>query len=614
MKVTDEQIKKAETVSILDYVNVTRIGQVQNSGSRWCKLVIDGHDSIVVSKERNYFVHNGQLESQFAKGGVINFVRHFENVSFQDAVLKLNSDNFERVSEESMQQAPKREPFVYDETQEVKQTNKLKDYLTGVRHIHPKIVDNLIDKGLIVQNKFGSVVFKWKLFGGATIDALKGLEYLPEDDKFMFVGATVQGTEYNPEKYGKRGTFKQIMTNSKHDYGFNVTIGNPEKVYLFESPIDALSYWTLNYDTLTNARLFSMEGLKEGVRLTLRLESDTYFKENNITEYICVDNDDAGQRFIESLNNNRKYNVLGQSKTLDTAYPNLNVTTEVLLPDKQYKDYNEQLVKSEQKISNQLILSSFNYYLTDNKNTDVVKSFLVDTQHINTSIVDKLIARGYLKEDDNHRAVFLWKNGNDVIGAQTTRMAFAKPNKKQGFNETVLDNSLQHGAFNITFGKNPSRLFVFETPMDLLSFLTLFRHRLETSKLSARFIALNVKDLSKGAYTSLKTIDNYISKSVSHVSFCFSKNIMSEQFMDDMAIIKQEHKQEFRLFNQADPIKLGKNFPKASESWSQELISFYSYNENIQEYEKTFNERYEKTPGIQSIAPQPQPNIEQSVS
>lgn len=84
--------------------------------------------------------------------------------------------------------------------------------------------------------------------------------------------------------------------------------------------------------------------------------------------------------------------------------------------------------------------------------------------------------------------------------------------------------------------------------------------------------------------------------------------------MDDMAIINKEHGKAFRLFNQEEPIALGKNFPKAAESWSQELLSFYGYNEKVQEYEKSFDERYTKTPVIQSIPPQPTQEVEPAVS
>ena len=39
--------------------------------------------------------------------------------------------------------------------------------------------------------------------------------------------ASIIGSEYNPEKYGKRGRFKGIARNSESNFGFNVTLERP---------------------------------------------------------------------------------------------------------------------------------------------------------------------------------------------------------------------------------------------------------------------------------------------------------------------------------------------------------------------------------------------------
>ncbi len=57
-------------------------------------------------------------------------------------------------------------------------------------------------------------------------------------------------------------TKELILRNSHGSAGFSVDIGNPKSIYLFESPIDVLSYWSTKKERLKNTRLVSMSGLK----------------------------------------------------------------------------------------------------------------------------------------------------------------------------------------------------------------------------------------------------------------------------------------------------------------------------------------------------------------
>jgi hypothetical protein len=87
----------------------------------------------------------------------------------------------------------------------------------------------------------------------------------------------------------KRGSFKQILPN-----------GKPDSLYVFESPIDMLSYWSIKKDDLKNARLVSMNGLKIGTLLQSYAEAS---KEGlNIEKAVlAVDNDKGGHDFIKKV-------------------------------------------------------------------------------------------------------------------------------------------------------------------------------------------------------------------------------------------------------------------------------------------------------------------------
>ncbi|WP_427814938.1 DUF3991 domain-containing protein (plasmid) [Enterococcus sp. 22-H-5-01] len=137
------------------------------------------------------------------------------------------------------------------------------------------------EKGFIQEDKYKQAVFVWSDIGKA-------------------VGASVIGSEYNPEKY-ERGRFKGIAKNSESNFGFNLSIGTPSKLYVFESPIDLLSYWSLNPD-LNNCMLAEMDGLKE--ESVFKFVNQMYLAKGALpTEgiYLGVDNDAPGHRFFDNM-------------------------------------------------------------------------------------------------------------------------------------------------------------------------------------------------------------------------------------------------------------------------------------------------------------------------
>ncbi|UOQ94908.1 toprim domain-containing protein [Halobacillus shinanisalinarum] len=131
--------------------------------------------------------------------------------------------------------------------------------------------------------------------------------------------------------------FKGIDKNSHGSSGFSIDIGKPNSIYFFESPIDALSYWSIKKEKLQNTRLASMSGLK---RQTMIDEMKRMGKENHTIRHItiCTDNDRAGREFAF------KYHRL------------MNKNLSAVDLSKQ-KDWNEELKKGyeEKKMRNKVI-------------------------------------------------------------------------------------------------------------------------------------------------------------------------------------------------------------------------------------------------------------------
>ncbi|UOQ95070.1 DUF3991 and toprim domain-containing protein [Halobacillus shinanisalinarum] len=300
--VSAEQVEIARNVDLLDYLQ--RKGEpLKKEGSYYRH---QKHDSLVI-KDQMY-----AWNSRDEKGaGVINFAKMFYGMSFPEAVQDLNRQGYRMKTVE--QEKPK-QPYQYSYQYEVNDKTEVKDYLTKERKIHPKIVEWLYQKDLIAQDKLGNVIFKWKQQGD-------------------IVGADRQGT--TPMKDGRM--FKKIDKNSHGSAGFSIDIGKPNSIYFFESPIDALSYWSIKKEKLQNTRLVSMSGLK---RQTMIDEMKRMGKENHTIRHItfCTDNDRAGREFAN------KYHRL------------MNKNISAIDLSKQ-KDWNEELKKNyeEKKIRNKVI-------------------------------------------------------------------------------------------------------------------------------------------------------------------------------------------------------------------------------------------------------------------
>jgi hypothetical protein len=193
----------------------------------------------------------------------------------------------------------------------VKNQDKLKHYLVQERKIDPRLVQWLLQKELIAQDKRNNVVFKWREQGG----------------KGEMVGADRQGTIKMDQG---RGSFKQVLPDAKKDTGFTVDVGKPSKLYVFESPVDLLSYWSLQKEKLQDARLVSMNGLKS--RTVLQSFIDARKEGCHIQKVVLsVDNDEAGKKFIQ------KMHLLLKEDMIHSNLPSRG------------KDWNEELKKTRQK-------------------------------------------------------------------------------------------------------------------------------------------------------------------------------------------------------------------------------------------------------------------------
>jgi len=217
-------------------------------------------------------------------------------MGFVQAVLALTGVNEHRTPQPI---APAK-GFVLDSKSLNPNCEQAKIYLTQKRHIENSIVDNLITRKLLLQERqTNNIVFPMY------------------DENNNCVGAELQGA--TPKR------FKGIKEGSKYGYGFNVRFSNDNKfdyALFFESAIDLISFIdykkNIENKSLGRCLLISMAGLK----LNIVKRMVRAFKCSKIV--LCVDNDSAGQKFK------------GDIARENIAYLDYS-------PNEQFKDWNEQL-------------------------------------------------------------------------------------------------------------------------------------------------------------------------------------------------------------------------------------------------------------------------------
>ncbi len=261
------------------------------------------HDSMRINSETNYWIWNSHNVSGV---GVISFLEKFEGLSRDDAkstVLQLKgSVEFTKTNyTKPMSNKPKGKIELPEKSETSK---RMIAYLTNTRNIDYEIVKNLKSKGVIYEDSKHNVVF------------------LGQDKNGEVKYATRRGTyTYKNKK------FVGEVANSDKNYGFNLSSNDvSSKVYVFESPIDAMSHMTLTKQVgldYTNQNRLSLGGVSDKA-LEQYLKDNVHIKE--IT--LCLDNDEAGRDATDKI-----FNKFKDKYIIKVNFP------------KEGKDYNEYLSK-----------------------------------------------------------------------------------------------------------------------------------------------------------------------------------------------------------------------------------------------------------------------------
>ena len=245
---TQEQIDRANRADIADFLR-TQGETLERAGNeyRWKR-----HDSLTV-RENKWYRH-----SQSKGGGPIDFVMEFYGRSFTEAVQLLTGELGEGKPEQTAPpplsdfRLPPRSP----------DPGQVKRYLTEARRIDEDVTGFFLSTGDIYEEAV--------------------------HHNAVFVGRDESGIPRYAHQRGTTGNFRLDVKGSDKAFNFCYR-GEGEKLFVFEAPVDLLSFLCLFKKDWQKHSYLSLGGV--GEKALLRFLSD---RPSVKTIYLCLDSDEAG--------------------------------------------------------------------------------------------------------------------------------------------------------------------------------------------------------------------------------------------------------------------------------------------------------------------------------
>ena len=265
---TDEQKQLANSVDLAEYLRV-RGEKLERVGIEHKLIYYDSsgkHDSITIRGSK-WFDHKNQVG-----GGAIKFMQEFYDMDFQTAVQELLGQRVTPLSHSPPKAIAKEEKKEFRLPQANTNMHRVYAYLIKQRFITPEVITHFAKQHTLYEDK--------------------------EHHNAVFVGVDENGV---PRQASKRSTnsygnsFRITCQGSDTRYSF-AHFGESKKLYVFEAPIDMMSFLTLYPKDWQKHSCIAMNGVYENAVLTA-LKSHS-----NLSEIVlCVDNDEGGIEAADRL-------------------------------------------------------------------------------------------------------------------------------------------------------------------------------------------------------------------------------------------------------------------------------------------------------------------------
>ena len=281
---TKEQREQARRVDLASFLE-NQGEKIKKSGSEYEWL--DGSQKVTI--RRNLWYHQYEQKG----GDAVDFVRRFYNKDYAEAVVMLlNNCGGQIITSPPVER--ERKPFKLPPRNE--KMNRLFAYLLLTRRIDKDVLYEFVRRKMIYESA--------------------------DFHNAVFVGYDLSG---KPRHAHKRGTvtsnpYKGSVAGSQPEFSFHFN-GTSEKIFLFEAPIDMLSFISMHKEDWKSHSYAASCSVSDRV-LFQCLKDNPNLKD----VFLCFDNDEAGQtankRIAEKLNS-------------------MNIKNEILIPKN--KDWNEDL-------------------------------------------------------------------------------------------------------------------------------------------------------------------------------------------------------------------------------------------------------------------------------
>ncbi len=289
---TDEQKQLANSVDLAEYLSV-RGEKLERVGREHKLIYYDSsgkHDSITIRGSK-WFDHKNQVG-----GGAIKFMQEFYDMDFQTAVQELLGQRVTPLSHSPPKAIAKEGKKEFRLPQANTNMHRVYAYLIKQRFIAHEVITHFAKQHTLYEDK--------------------------EHHNAVFVGIDENGV---PRQASKRSTnsygnsFRITCQGSDTRYSF-AHFGKSSRLYVFEAPIDMMSFLTLYSKDWQQHSYIAMNGVYENAVLT------ALKNHSNLREIVlCVDNDEGGIEAVDRLRD-----ILHEN-----GYPNV----KRLAPE--FKDWNE---------------------------------------------------------------------------------------------------------------------------------------------------------------------------------------------------------------------------------------------------------------------------------
>ena len=315
MTYTKEQIDRANQTDLVSFLQAQG-EQLERAGQeyRWKR-----HDSLTVRENRWY------RHSQSKGGGPIDFVMEFYGKSFLEAVEMLIGERGEAPPPVYLQfRLPPKSP----------DNQTARNYLTAARRIDEDVSGFFFSCGDLYEEA--------------------------AHHNAVFVGRDESGIPRYAHQRGTAGSFRLDVKGSDKAFNFCYR-GEGERLFVFEAPIDLLSFLCLFKKDWQKQSYLALGGV--GEKALLRFLSDRL---NIKTVYLCLDSDQAGS---------------GACSRLAELVPE-GLTVHRLVP--LYKDWNE-VLQHRAEITDGKYIREAIYGLkepTQEETVEIIRMSEVDTQTV----------------------------------------------------------------------------------------------------------------------------------------------------------------------------------------------------------------------------------------